>query len=406
MSTKPATLMPLATEPPPMTPMAAERVATEMAVLPTVTPSPTATVIIYTVQESDTLWDIAVQFELSMDEILSVNNLSDGSHLQIGQKLIIPSRNAAETLDGTVSPTNAAETTVVGTSQTETDTILESLTPAVATPAASPTSERRKLPNSVHCPQEETPVPAGATVVGYSAVCDLPIVSYRFGEGEVPVILVSGMHGGYEWNTIQLAYEVYDYFQANPEFIPPSLSVYLIPNANPDGLYAVTREVGRFTPDDIRENTVPGRFNGNNVDLNRNWDCNWSSISMWRDQEISGGSAPFSEPENQALRQFILNIQPELVLFWHSAARGVYAAGCGAVDPLSKSQAQIFGSASGYPVYDSFQHYAITGDASDWLSSQNIPSFTVELATHEFLDWDMNLAGMAALFQNLALANE
>jgi hypothetical protein len=79
----------------------------------------------------------------------------------------------------------------------------------------------------------------------------------------------------------------------------------------------------------------------------------------------------------------------------------VYAAGCGEVDPASRSLAQVYGEASGYPVYDNFQHYDITGDASDWLATQNIPSFTVELSTHELIEWDMNLAGLQALFQHL-----
>jgi len=30
----------------------------------------------------------------------------------------------------------------------------------------------------------------------------------------------------------------------NPDLIPPALSIYLIPNANPDGLYAVTSRTG------------------------------------------------------------------------------------------------------------------------------------------------------------------
>jgi hypothetical protein len=126
-------------------------------------------------------------------------------------------------------------------------------------------------------------------------------------------------------------------------------------------------------------------------------------VSTWRDNEISGGSAPFSEPENQALRDYFLAFKPATVLFWHSAANGVYTAGCGEVDANSRALAQVYGQASGYPLYESFEHYDITGDASDWLATQNLASFTVELKTHELMDWDMNLAGMRALLRHLAI---
>jgi predicted deacylase len=291
----------------------------------------------------------------------------------------------------------AATPTLENAAAEETSTADPSLAPT-----AQATATRGILHNYVLCPQEMPVISDGAEIVGYSAVCRIPIVSYRFGEGETPLILAGGMHGGYEWNTILLAYELLDYLQANPDFIPPSLTVYLIPNANPDGLYAVTEKTERFSAADVHSDTIPGRFNGRNVDLNRNWDCNWSPTALWRDNEISGGSAPFSEPENLALRDFILPIRPSAVLFWHSAATGVYSAGCGQVDTASKNLAQIYATASGYPLYDSFHHYDITGDASDWLAMQSIPSFTVELRTHEQLDWDMNLAGLRALFQHLA----
>jgi len=40
----------------------------------------------------------------------------------------------------------------------------------------------------------------------------LPIEAYRFGRGPIRLILVGGIHGGYEWNTILLAYAVIDHY--------------------------------------------------------------------------------------------------------------------------------------------------------------------------------------------------
>ena len=85
------------------------------------------------------------------------------------------------------------------------------------------------------------------------------------------------------------------------------------------------------------------------------------------------------------------------MLFWHSKADGLFVGSCGALYQPSMDMAQIYGRASGYTVYERFTAYPVTGDASDWLASQNIPSFTVELKTHSATDWEINLAGVLAL---------
>ena len=246
---------------------------------------------------------------------------------------------------------------------------------------------------------EATPTFAafGITQTIGTSASGLPITAYRFGFGADTLILVGGMHGGYEWNTIVLAYQAIDHLQANPDLIPANLTVYVIPSANPDGQQLVTGTAGRFTVDEPYQYTTPGRFNANEVDLNRNWDCDWQAEGSWGRRSVSGGSAPFSEPETQALRRFFWREQPLLVVFWHSQANGVFAAGCLETFPPSLAAAQLFAEAAGYPVYEEFTAYPITGDASNWLAAQNIPSFTVELKTNTGSDWPENQAGIEAL---------
>jgi hypothetical protein len=209
--------------------------------------------------------------------------------------------------------------------------------------------------------------------------------------------VVGGIHGGYEWNTILLAYEMIDYFQTHPESIPDSISLIIIPSANPDGQVLVTGKEDRFTAADVAENSTPGRFNANNVDLNRNWDCQWEPVGQWRSQQVSGGSAPFSEPESVVFRDYFLSQQPQAVIFLHSAANGVFAAGCPDTHLDSMLLAQAYGAATGYPVFEQFLSYPITGDAGDWLTTQGIASITVELVSHQAIEWPKNLAGMLAV---------
>jgi len=107
------------------------------------------------------------------------------------------------------------------------------------------------------------------------------------------------------------------------------------------------------------------------------------------------------DTENQILRDFLLAADPAATVLLHSAATGVYVSGCGQVDPASKVLAAVYSQASGYPLYDTFQHYDITGDASNWLALQGIPAISVELSTHESVDWGMNLAGLNALINHM-----
>lgn len=268
---------------------------------------------------------------------------------------------------------------------------------AVSIPLPSPTAEPvGPTPTPVLQP---TPLlfsqPVSQTI-GYS-VQERPISAYQFGSGPEVFVFVGGIHGGYEWNTILLAYETIDYLQVHPEAIPADKTVYIIPSANPDGQFTVTLQNGRFDTSTLAADTIPGRFNANGVDLNRNWDCNWAATGVWREQTVSGGERPFSEPENQFLRDFLLMQKPKLVVFWHSAADGVFAAGCPGTDPTSLQWATLYGQAASYPIYEQFTSYSITGDAGDWLTTQGIPSFTVELTTHADTDWPQNLAGLLAV---------
>ncbi len=251
--------------------------------------------------------------------------------------------------------------------------------------------------------EAKTPTPT-ATFAAYGVPQDIgvsaggrPITSYRFGFGSQTLVFVGGIHGGYEWNTILLAYEMIDYFLANPDRISANLSLYIIPSANPDGQFAVTGVDGRFTPEDVSANIEPGRFNANQVDLNRNWACGWQEEAYWGDTLVSGGKLPFSEPETAALRIFFFREKPEMVLFWHSKADGLYVGSCDELYQPSKDIAEIYGTASGYRVNEQFTAYPISGDASDWLATQNIPAFTVELKTRSQTDWSENLAGVLAL---------
>jgi hypothetical protein len=228
-----------------------------------------------------------------------------------------------------------------------------------------------------------------------------PIEAYRFGSGPVPVALVGGIHGGYEWNTVLLAYEMIDYFTEYPDMVPGSISLYIIPAANPDGLVLATGHAGRFDPADLVENTFLGRFNDNEVDINRNWGCHWEPVGYVFEIEIDTGSAPFSEAETRILRDFILEREMEAVVFWHSQMGAVFPGGCDVPHRPSQSLARRYAEASGYDYQESFGEYPVSGDAADWLAAQDIAAIEVELISHDQGEFEQNLDGVLALLSAL-----
>ncbi len=225
---------------------------------------------------------------------------------------------------------------------------------------------------------------------------------YQYGNGPTHLAFVGGIHGGYEWNSVLLAYKLIDYLGANPKAIPAELTISIIPSANPDGLYKIIGKDGRFSEEDADTNVPkePGRFNARKVDLNRNFDCKWKPKGTWRGNIVSAGSAPFSEPESRAIRDFVLEKSPIAVVFWHSQANAVYASECeNGILPKTIEIMEAYSFASGYPAISSFSAYEITGDAEGWLASIGIPAITVEFLNHETVEWDKNLAGIKALFE-------
>ncbi len=238
-------------------------------------------------------------------------------------------------------------------------------------------------------------------VIGHS-VEGRDIESYTYGNGATHLAFIGGVHGGYEWNSVLLAYRFIDFLEENPDALPDNLTVTVIPSANPDGVYRVVGKSGRFAVTDVatdQQTLASGRFNANEVDLNRNFDCKWKPESTWKTKVVSAGSAPFSEPETKALRDFVSEYHPDAVIFWHSQANAVYASECReGILPKTLAIMNAYSEASGYSAVKSFDSYEITGDAEGWLASIGVPAITVELKTHDTIEWERNLAGITALF--------
>jgi hypothetical protein len=236
-----------------------------------------------------------------------------------------------------------------------------------------------------HDPATPTPDPGewaeNPKVIGYS-VAGRPIEVYRFGNGPTGRMIVAGIHGGNEWNTIKLANELIEYVQDHPEIVPENITLYILPNLNPDG--------------EARAHGVDGRVNDNGVDLNRNWPYRWERdydrSSCWHYRPTTAGEYAASEPETSALLVFIVS-HPEIdaLISYHAAALGIFAGGVPDYKPsirLAKSMAKV--STYQYPPKDVGCIY--TGNLTDWASStREIAAVDIELHNFRHTDFDENL---------------
>jgi predicted deacylase len=221
-----------------------------------------------------------------------------------------------------------------------------------------------------------------------------PITARRYGDPNSAraLLIVGGIHGGYEINTVMLMDAVIAHLDAQPDALPSASAVIVVRAANPDGL--------------AYPNEARGRFNANGVDLNRNWACDWTANARWRSQPVSAGARPLSEPETAGLAAYIEQIRPAAVLFYHSAAGGVFAGDCNAERMGRASDsfalAAVVGAAAGYSYGVPFTAYPVTGTAASYVDGLGIPSADVELFTQTDAEFEANWRAIRAVLDWLA----
>jgi predicted deacylase len=216
-------------------------------------------------------------------------------------------------------------------------------------------------------------------VIGFS-VSGRPIEVYTFGQGEKQRMIVAGIHGGYEWNTIALADQLITHIASHPEIIPSDVTLYIIRNLNPDG--------------DARDHGIEGRVNDHGVDLNRNfpenWRKEWNRDGCWDYGPSSGGPAPASEPETRVMVSFLNSHKVEVLISYHSAALGIFPGG----DPWDKDSVQFaktLHKVSTYPFPPIDTGCKFSGALADYAVKLGAAAVDMELTDHRNTDFNMNL---------------
>jgi len=212
-------------------------------------------------------------------------------------------------------------------------------------------------------------------------------------EPESTVVFVGGHHAR-EWIAVDMPFLLAKYFlnrygaDTTITRIVNQTEIWIVPMVNPDGhQYSVTTQ--RLWRKN-RRNNGDGTFG---VDLNRNYEYEWGGPGSSGDtfSDIYRGPAPFSEPETQAVRDFLQQHRPRSLISYHNFSQLIlypwgYTNNPAPDEPLLQNLAVAMADRIRvvhnvtYTPEQSSDLYLASGDTTDWLyGALGVPCFTIEL---------------------------
>ena len=178
--------------------------------------------------------------------------------------------------------------------------------------------------------------------------------------------------------------------------------MWFVPVINPDG-YVYNEFIEPFGGGMHRKNrkdTNCGNGTGRGIDLNRNFGYGWGADNIGSSSdpcsEVYRGDSPFSEPETEAVRDFILNHDFKNVLHYHSYSNlYIHAFGDGSYpeEPDLTTHREIGLEMAKYNNYyvgtglDGIG-YTVNGDAVDWsYGDQDLIAYVPEVGSYSQGFW-------------------
>ena len=219
-------------------------------------------------------------------------------------------------------------------------------------------------------------------------------------DDEPDILFMGGIHAR-EWISVEvpfyLAKYLLDLYGTDQKIkqLVDSREIWIVPLVNPDGL-----EYSRTYDRNWRKNCRDNGDGTSGVDPNRNFGYNWGLTGSSGDplSITYRGVAPFSEPETQAIRDFVATHEFYASISYHSYSQLVlYPWGYTKdatphkeqLSKMAEDMANIIKEVHGmnYTSRQASDLYRASGDSDDWLyGTYNIAAFTVELRPKNL--WD------------------
>ncbi len=245
-----------------------------------------------------------------------------------------------------------------------------------------------------------------------------------------PEVLYTALHHAREPNSLsQMVFYLWyllENYDSDPEvkYLVDNTAMYFIPCINPDG-YIYNENIdpnggGLWRKNKYSEN---GELIG--VDLNRNYGYQWgiddNGSSPNPNSNVYRGTGPFSEPENQAVRDFCNAHQFKITLNYHSYGN-LLIYPWGYSDQITDEHDTFSAFATAMTRENDFfagtgtqtVGYSVNGNSDDWMygetdSKPAIYSMTPEIGDGNFGFWptqdDIDRLNKSTLRQNLTTAH-
>lgn len=239
-----------------------------------------------------------------------------------------------------------------------------------------------------------------------------PVWAMIMGDGEREVLYTAAHHAN-EWITapilLKFAEDLAQAFQTDGEIGGVSARellrrtrIHLVPMVNPDGVDLVTGAIQPLTPEYDRARQIAGNFpnipfpdgwkaNLNGVDLNLQYPAGWMiarelKFSQGFDRPAPRdyvGRAPLDQPESRALSEYTEEVDPDLVLAYHTQGKVIYWQFRDYQVPGAKLLGEEFARLSGYELADVPYESSFAGYKDWFIQRFRCPGYTIEAGAGE-----------------------
>ena len=237
-----------------------------------------------------------------------------------------------------------------------------------------------------------------------------PVLALEIGEGDREVLFTAAHHAN-EWITATVllkfaedlaraAREDGKLYGVSARSILRNATIHLVPMVDPDGVDLVTGAIAPGSAEYTAARAIAGNFpdipfpdgwkaNLLGVDLNLQYPAGWLRAREIKFRQGFDrpaprdyvGRAPLTQRESAALARYTEDVDPALVLAYHTQGKVIYWQYDDISVPGARELAEEFARVSGYALEDTPENSAYAGYKDWFIKTFRRPGFTIEAGT-------------------------